>query len=891
MHCGALAEEQPSAETLDYSPRDDSTAAVPISSMPSWPSSGSVDLVIGADFGARYRIEKLIGSGGMGKVYLAYDREIDRNVALKLVRPELAADPKMMARFRQELQLASRVSHRNIVRIHDLGEVDGVKFISMAYVEGSDLHEAMLKDGRLPFPRALAIARQLCAALEAAHAEGVIHRDLKPRNILLDNAGHACISDFGLAKSIDESSGALTHTSDFLGTPLYMSPEQIESRHLDRRSDLYSLGLIFYEMVTGEVPFSGRSSLQVMHSRMTQMPKNPKALVSDLPDWFAAVIAKCLTKDPAQRYQSASEVLHDLDAGTAPRRRLRNWLPRPNRTWILVAASAVIAAAATLAIPALRDRIFTTPAAPAAVTYLAVLPFRPLGDSPELRYESEGVVEALGAKLFALKDVHLASTSAVDRASQLGSADKIAHDLGVNLLVRGTVQSASGHLKIIVSLWDGAKNAETWRKSFECVPDSLLTTEDDIYNALVDKLNVKLSEQEMARGASRPTEDSGAYDLYLRGRSLLRGKADQPTYTSALDLFGQAIAKDSRFARAYAGIAEASFALYRLTKDADWLQKGLGAAQHAEDLDRQLPEVHRAAGIAYTDTGKYPEAIEELTQLVRLAPNSDESYRRLGSAYLKAGKRDLALQSYVKAAQVNPYNWRNYNQLGATYLDFKDMPKASAAFQKVIQLQPDYFGGYANIGNVYYNSGNWDRCLPAWRKALELAKSSVNYQNLGVLTLYSGNTAEAIDLLEHAAALAPKDGVNFANLGDAYAMGGEKDKSVADYKKAIELYHAEFRVNPKDAKALSGLAASYAKLGEGNQAEQFIHRARSIDPSSGGIAYKEAIVESLAGHTDQALKSLEESIRLGYSAREAANDPYLKLLANNPEFQKVTSAR
>ncbi len=884
QHCG---EDLP-ADLTRYAWRDQATASVYIDQTAA-ASVSAVDLKEGSDFGPRYRIEKLLGTGGMGKVYLAYDREIDRTVALKLVRPELAADPKVMARFRQELQLASRVSHRNIVRIHDLGEVDGVKFISMAYVEGSDLHEAMRKEGRLPFPRVLEIARQLCAALEAAHAEGVMHRDLKPRNILINTAGQACISDFGLAKAIGDDAGTMTRTTDFLGTPLYMSPEQFESHNLDHRSDIYSLGLIFYEMVTGEVPFSGESTVQVMYSRMTQTPKNPKALVRDLPDWFSAIITKCLAKNPDDRYQSAAEILRDLDAGKSPRRSLKARVPRPNRTWALVAITAVVAAGATLAIPALRERIFPSAAVAPATTYLAVLPFKPLGDSPELRYQAEGIVEALGAKLFSLKDVHLASSSAVDRANRLEAPEKIARDLGANLLVQGTVQSAAGRLKIIVSLWDRASNAETWRKSFDCLPESLLTTEDEIYNALVDKLNVKLSAQEVARGASRPTEDSAAYELYLQGRGLMRGKADEATYLASLKLFEQAIAKDARFARAYAGVAESSFALYGLTKEPDWLQKGVSAAQHAEDLDPHLPEVHLVTGIAYTDTGKYPEAIAELHRLVELAPNFDESYRRLGSAYLKSGKRDLALQSYLKAVQVNPYYWRNYNQLGVAYLGLKDMPKALEAFRKVTQLQPDYAGGYANMGAVYYRSGQWDLCGPAFRKALDLEKSSLNYQNLGVFTLYNGNAAEAVDLLEHAVTLAPKAAVNYANLGDADTVTGQKDKAAEAYKKAIELYHLAFRLNPKDAQALSGLGAVYAKSGDTREAEEFIHRARAIDPSDSNIAAKEAMVEHLAGHDGDSLKALREAIQLGYPARVAANDPFYKSLAGNAEFQQITA--
>src|SRR5215471_2085069 len=222
-------------------------------------SAGTLNFAPGDDFGPRYRIESLLGEGGMGKVYKAYDKDLDRIVALKLVRPELASDPGSMQRFKQELLLASRISHKNILRIHDLGDVEGMKFISMTYVEGEDLDDVIRRNGRLPLDRAVAIAKMLCGALEAAHNEGVVHRDLKPRNILIDRNDNVYVSDFGLAKSLEANASAMTRTGEILGTPRYMSPEQAEALNTDHRSDLYALGLIMYEMVTGDIPFCGDS--------------------------------------------------------------------------------------------------------------------------------------------------------------------------------------------------------------------------------------------------------------------------------------------------------------------------------------------------------------------------------------------------------------------------------------------------------------------------------------------------------------------------------------------------------------------------------------------------------------------------------------------------------
>ncbi len=478
--------------------------------------SDSASINTGTDFGPRYLVESLLGSGGMGKVYKARDRELDRTVAIKVLRPDLMTDPMAMQRFKHELLLASSISHPNILRIHDLGEYNGVKFISMAYVDGGDLTQLIRKEGRLPLERVLNIMRQLAAALGAAHGVNVVHRDLKPQNILLGSEDHVYVTDFGIAKTLESDRTSVTRTGAVLGTPLYMSPEQVEGKPVDHRSDLYTYGLIFYEMLTGVLPFTGDTTFQLMYQRVHQLPKRPETVIPDLPPYLSRICLKCLEKEAANRYQSASEILTDLELKHAPShtRTVQITLPVIDKKISLISASAmVLLLAGLLAIPQVRDFVFRhknsepTSGIPSLKQgkFVAVLPMRILGDQGSLNYVAEGMTEALSAKLFQLHDMHTASASEVQKVRPSNSLNDVARQLGVNLVVSGTIQGSGEKLRIVASLDDVSSGHRVWTQEFSGVQQDLLTLEDQIYGRLVDALALKPSNEEMARAASHPT--------------------------------------------------------------------------------------------------------------------------------------------------------------------------------------------------------------------------------------------------------------------------------------------------------------------------------------------------------------------------------------------------
>ena len=851
----------------------------------------------GEELGPRFVVESLLGEGGMGRVYKVYDRELDRYAALKVLLPDLAGDPQIIQRFKHELLLASRISHKNILRIHDLSEADGVKFITMAFVDGEDLHGILKKERLLPIDRSLKFARQMCDALDAAHAEGVVHRDFKPHNVLVGKDDQVFVSDFGLATSFETAKMGMTRSGAFVGTPRYMSPEQVEGGTIDHRSDLYSLGLVMYEMVTGDVPFSGESTWQVMYQRVKEKPKDPKLLKPDLPDWVARIVMHCLERDPALRYQTAREILADIDANRSPSipHGVRFRVPSGAGRWLIAGgAGLVLGATIFLAVPVTRHLVFRSgagepvnPGLPplSEGKFIAVLPFRVLGADNSLNYVADGLNEALSAKLFQLSDVRIASASAASKANdQKTPLPRIAKDLGVNYIIHGLVQGAGDKLRIVVNLENMVDNRLQWSQEFTGVTGDLLTLEDQIYGKLTEVLQAKAPN---GGGASHPTENIAAYDLYLRGRTALRGQQDPKNVQAAITLFDDAIKKDPSFALAYAGMADASLFMYRDKKDRFWSEKAIASAQQAERLNDKLPEVHFSLGTAYAAIGQTSQAISELKRALEISPNSDEAYRRLGRAYAATGQKDEAIKALQKAVEINPYYWTNQSALGAVYIEFGNYDGALKQFQIVTQLEPQNAAGYDNLGSVYSRMGRYEESVTAYQKALQIQPYAATYSNLGTSFFYLKRYQESVQMFQKAAEMSPGEETIIGNLADAYRWAGDKSKANSAYDQAIGLAYKQLQVNPRDASALGHMALYHSKKGDSAQAQDFIRRARSIDPSDVYLIYTVAIVAANANDAAGAIEALRSALQKGFATADIDSDPEFTSLRDRADYKAL----
>lgn len=870
--------------------------------------SRSRNLEPGDELGTRFRIDGLLGEGGMGRVYKATDLELGREIAIKVLLSELTADAQVIQRFKHELLLASRISHRNVLRIHDLSEADGVKFITMAYVEGKDLNQVLKTEHPLPFERCVKFSRQLCEALSAAHDEGVVHRDFKPHNVLVGKDDQVYVSDFGLATSFETAKMGMTRSGAFVGTPKYMSPEQVEGGQVDSRSDLYSLGLVMYEMATGEVPFAGESTWQVMYRRVKEKPQDPKLVNPALPDWMCKIILRCLEKDPAERYRTAHDVLLDIDAhrSTASSSHSQSHTvvlpitPKAAKWTGSLIGLFILLVIILFAVPYTRHWAFRggggassgpeRPGLPplSAGKFVAILPFRVLGNDDALNYVADGLGEALTAKLFQLSDVRISSTNAAQKTSdQKTPLPQIAKDLGVNMIVHGMVQGSGKELRIVVKLENMENNQLQWSREFSGINGDLLTLEDQIYSGLVEALKLKATASEMSVAGAHPTENVAAYDVYLRGRQALRGQQDPKNIQTAVDLFEQAIKMDNGFALAYTGLSDASMLMFREKKDRFWSERGIAAAKQAERLNPKLPEVHFSLGGAYNATGQTAAAIAELKKALELSPNSDEAYRRLGIAYADVGQKDPAIQALQKATELNPYYWVNLNALGTAYFEFGDYEKALKQYQNVTQLEPENAAGYDNIGSVYSRMGKYEESIGAYQKALQIQPYAGTYSNLATAYFYLKKYPEAVQGFEKAQEMSPGDETVAGNLGDAYRWAGQKDKANGNYDKAIALAYKQLQVNPRDATTMGHMALYYSKKGDTAQAKSFIQRARAIDPSDVYSLYISAVVDTIANEPKPAIASLRTALQKGMSVGDVQSEPEFAPLRLAPEYQAM----
>ncbi len=408
-----------------------------------------------------------------------------------------------------------------------------------------------------------------------------------------------------------------------------------------------------------------------------------------------------------------------------------------------------------------------------------------------------------------------------------------------------------------------------------------------MFTGLVDALNVSATSAELAKSSTRPTQNIAAYDSYLKGRNALRGQQDRRNVQAALDFFNDALKQDPRFALAFAGLSDASVAMYHDTADTKWADQAVFTAQQAKRLDDSLLEVRNAMGQAYIATGRANEAISELRRALEIAPNSDEAYRRLAAAYRIAGQPDEAIKMHKLAIEKNPYYWINYNSLGYTYWRLANYEDASAQFKKVIEIEPENVNGYNDLGAVYLQTGRYQDAADALQKALKVGNTPDTWSNLGVAYAWMGRFPEALPYYQKAVEISPASDGWLSNLADGYRWLNNSKQANETYDKAIALAYKSLSVNPNDPTTKVNLGTYYVKKGDFAQGLTFIKEVLGKNPDDQGFLYNAAVAHALAGHTEEALQALGKAFKAGYPPQFAKDDPDLRTLAGNARFKAL----
>jgi eukaryotic-like serine/threonine-protein kinase len=840
----------------------------------------------------RFRIARFVGRGGMGEVYEAQDLELGGRVALKTLRPELVAAPQFLSRFRREVNLARQVTHRNICRIFDLGRDGDVAYLTMEFLEGPTLSEILKQRGRLAEEEALTYVLQLAQGLAALHEAQIVHRDLKPANIMIvHSAGRPerlVINDFGLARGPVLESGirSLSESGQILGTPDYMAPEQLTGEAVTPATDLYALGLVMYEMVTGQKAFAGGEMLENAVQRVTSSPSSPREHVPELGEHWEQVIGRCLSRDPADRPE-ALDVVSVLDGprptltspavdsapAIAPVSPLLNW------RW-LIAASFVIVAHLVLF---LRLPSRDANAIPAVETrHVAILPFQALGNDPGLAVFGDGLrvtlTEGLSAYESSTEGLLMVPARTVDREG-VTNAEQARRKFSVNYVIEGSLQSQDDHVRLHMTLVDTETERQVATARMDGTRSAPLSFQDGALTRLSNLLDLRARPEFVA---DQPLPSPGAQEFYMQGRGYLQRSDKSENVDLAIMQFQTALDHDPRFAAAHAGLAEAYLYKYQSSKSAEWVEKAQDASTRAIALNDQLPEIHLTLGLLRNATGKYEAAAHDFERALELSPRNGRALEGLGRAYDGMGDDAQAESVFRNAVAVRPQDWAAWKQLGLFYNRSGDDEKAAEAYEQVVALTPDNPHGYVNLGVFYHRLGRRADAKRMWERAVELEPRVFALEGLARLESEGGDHDEAIRYLRQAIEINSLQYGLWDNLGAAYLRTGDTASAAEAYRTAAELVREELKINPDQPTLKARLA--HFEVTAGNEAEgrrlldEVVEQADLDDETYTIIAGTYAQL----GEKSAALEALEEALRRGYPKERVSESPPLAGLLSDP---------
>ncbi len=785
------------------------TQLMPVPSVPEPVSSAEMDsnhtktlhspmkrLKRGRVFAERYEVIEELGEGGMGIVYKVFDRKIEENVALKVLAPEIAGDEKTIERFRNELKLARKISHRNVCRMYDLSEEEKTQFITMEFVPGENLKSLIKRIGQLSKTKAISIAKQVCEGLTEAHRLGVVHRDLKPQNIMVDGEGNARIMDFGIARSIRTKS--ITETGMIIGTPEYMSPEQVEGIGVDHRSDLYSLGVILFEMLTGQVPFRGDTPLSVILKHKTEPAPDPRNYDNQIPFQISRMILKCMEKEKNKRYQTAESLLAviveiektlttTVKAGLGEKQKLIGMLK--SRKSILFAVLAFLVVALLVTVLFFYPGIFK--GEQKSLNSIAVLPLKNLSGISTQEYISDGMTEALISNLAQIEALErvISSTSVMQYKETTMPLPEIARELGVDAVVEGSVMVSGQRIRVNVQLIEARTDRNIWSNSYERDLRDILNLQSELARAIAREIKIAVTPAEQARlSLTRPVNPE-AYQLVLRARSLWNKRTEEDLLR-AKALYEQAVELDPTYALAHAGLADAynMLASYYFVPPSEAYPKAQEAALRALELDENLAEAYTSlAWVKYRYEGDWFGAETGYNWAIGLNPNYAIAHHWYGALLRDMGRFDEALTELERARQLNPFSLSINTSIGYLYYFARQYDQSIAQCQKALQLDPKFHWAHDVAGLAHLQKGEYEEALAQFRQAVVLSPTSVDYKcHLAQAFAHAGFSEDAQKIFQELLQSPETNQVPFHEMSMIHKALGQEENALEFLERAAE---------------------------------------------------------------------------------------------------------
>ncbi len=741
----------------------------------------------GAVFAGRYKIVEEIGRGGMGVVYKAVDNKLKRTVALKFLPFEWTSDPEAKERFTREAQAAAALDHPNICTVYEIDEAEGRMFISMAFVEGESLKKKVER-GLLPIDEALRLGLQIAEGLSEAHKKGIVHRDIKSANIMVTAAGQAKIMDFGLARF---SGGTLlTREGMTLGTIAYMSPEQARGEEADHRSDIWSLGVVLYEMLAGRLPFGMERDQAVLYAILKQPPKPLSTVRPEAPAALDQAVGKALEKNREQRYQSAGDLVEDLESiaqGIEPERlrarRRRAGLRRWKRAGLWAGAAGLLVLLTILGLKLFQG-------GPRAIETLAVLPLENLSGDPQQEYFSDGMHEALITDLGqvgGLKRV-IARSSVMRFKGKKTPLSEIARELKVDGLITGSVLRSGNQVRVSAQLVDPSTETQLWARAYERDLRDILSLQNDIVSAITREVKVRLTDQDETRLARTRQVNPEAYDAYLKGMYQWY-RFDQEGLSQALQYFNLALEKDPEYAPAYIGIASVWGGRKQqgFAPDREATPKEKAAALKALELDSTLAEVHNMlAGLNTWTDWDWLGAEREFRRAIELNPNYPHP-RVYYSHFLNYMKRPKEAQAQAeRGVALDPLNTL-FQGIYAMYLmQARRYDDAIATLKKVLASSPNDPIALATLRSAYHMKGMYEEALVIWKSSFEAKGDRESVEALAAGYKEGGYRGALRRVAETLAARSQKTFVTPWQVATLYTRAGMNKEALDWLEKALE---------------------------------------------------------------------------------------------------------